>query len=106
PDSPPADSTCAFTDPRAAPRALAFATDPRARTAQRSREGCSEVLRSRLAVGTRGVQADGRGLTLERHRWSLHEVVAGTAQGAQRGLGDEDVVAGQSRGGLDTGCRV
>ena len=56
-----------------------------------------------LPLGARRVQADGRGLALERHGRSLLEVVAVRAEGAQRGLGDEHVVAGQSRGGLDAG---
>src|SRR5829696_619733 len=85
--------------------AIAPAASPMARPSP-LRSGCPAALHSRLAVGAWREEADFRSLALERYGRSLLEVVAGRAQGAQRGLGDQDVVAGQSRGGLHAGCRV
>src|SRR3954471_18839502 len=56
---------------------------------------------ARPYVATRGVQPDGRRLALERYGRALLEVVGVSAERAQGGPGDQDVVARDSRGGLD-----
>src|SRR5689334_8467624 len=62
--------------------------------------------RSGLPRGAGGVQADRRGLALQRQGGSRLEALPVRTEGAQRGLGDEDLVAGAPRGGLDAGGGV